>query len=49
MLVLILFKNFRNRFYREFIEDVDDIERVQEILHPQKYLISKRSRNFSVG
>ncbi|WP_424028948.1 IS5 family transposase [Methanoregula sp.] len=32
LLVLILFKDFRNQHYREFIEDVGDIEGVQEIL-----------------
>ena len=32
LLVLILFKDFRNQHYREFIEDVGDMERVQEIL-----------------
>ena len=32
LLVLILFKDFRNQHYREFIEDVGDRERVQEIL-----------------
>ena len=32
LLVLILFKDFRNQHYREFIEDVGDMESVQEIL-----------------
>jgi transposase len=32
LLVLILFKDFRNQHYREFIEDVGDMEGVQEIL-----------------
>ena len=32
LLVLILFKDFRNQHYREFIEDVEDMEGVQEIL-----------------
>ena len=32
LLVLILFKDFRNQHYREFIEDVGDIAEVQEIL-----------------
>ena len=32
MLVLVLFKDFRNQHYREFIDDVGDMERVQEIL-----------------
>jgi hypothetical protein len=29
---LVLFKDFRNQYYREFIEDVGDMEGVQEIL-----------------
>ena len=32
LLVLILFKDFRNQHYREFVEDVGDMEGVQEIL-----------------
>jgi len=32
LLVLILFKDFRNQHYREFIEDVGDMAEVQEIL-----------------
>jgi len=32
LLVLILFKDYRNQHYREFIEDVGDMERVREIL-----------------
>ena len=32
LLVLILFKDYRNQHYREFIEDVGDIKRVREIL-----------------
>ena len=32
LLVLILFKDFRNQHYREFIEDIGDMEGVQEIL-----------------
>jgi len=32
LLVLVLFKDFRNQHYREFIEDVGDMEGVQEIL-----------------
>jgi transposase len=32
LLVLILFRDFRNQHYREFIEDIGDMERVQEIL-----------------
>lgn len=32
LLVLILFKDFRNQHYREFIEDVGDMEGVQDIL-----------------
>jgi len=32
LLVLILFKDFRNQHYREFIEDVGDMAGVQEIL-----------------
>jgi hypothetical protein len=32
LLILILFKDFRNQHYREFIEDVGDMEGVQEIL-----------------
>ena len=32
LLVLILFKDYRNQHYREFIEDVGDMEKVQEIL-----------------
>ena len=31
-LILILFKDFRNQHYREFIEDVGDMAEVQEIL-----------------
>jgi hypothetical protein len=30
---MILFKDFRNQHYREFIEDVGDMKRVQEILN----------------
>ena len=33
LLGLVLFKDFRNQHYREFIEDVEDMEGVQEILH----------------
>ena len=33
LLVLILFKDFRNQHYREFIDDVRDMEHVQEILN----------------
>ena len=32
LLVLILFKDFRNQHYREFIEDLEDMDGVQEIL-----------------
>gem|GEM_PF-1857033 len=32
LLVLILFRDFRNQHYREFIEDVGDMEQVQNIL-----------------
>lgn len=32
LLILILFKDFRNQHYREFIEDIGDMEGVQEIL-----------------
>ena len=32
LLVLVLFKDFRNQHYREFIEDIGDMEGVQEIL-----------------
>lgn len=32
LLVLILFKDYRNQHYREFIEDVGDMENVQETL-----------------
>ena len=32
LLVLVLFRDFRNQHYREFTEDVGDMERVQEIL-----------------
>ena len=32
LLVLVLFKDFRNQHYREFIEDIGDMERIQEIL-----------------
>src|SRR5208337_4084488 len=32
LLVLILFKDFRDQHYREFIEDVGDMDRVREIL-----------------
>ena len=32
LLVLVLFKDFRNQHYREFIEDVEDMEGVQDIL-----------------
>jgi len=31
-LTLVLFREFQNLNYREFIEDVGDMERVQEIL-----------------
>jgi len=33
LLVLILFKDFRNQHYREFIDNVRDMEHVQEILN----------------
>ena len=33
LLVLVLFKDFRNQHYREFIEDVGDMEQVQDILN----------------
>ena len=36
LLVLILFKDFRNQHYREFIEDIGDMEGVQEILDLSK-------------
>lgn len=32
LLILILFKDYRNQHYREFIEDVGDMENVQETL-----------------
>jgi hypothetical protein len=32
LLALILFRDFRNQYYREYIEDVGDIDPVQEIL-----------------
>jgi hypothetical protein len=32
LLTLVLFREFRNQHYREFIDDVGDMERVQEIL-----------------
>lgn len=32
LLVLVFFRDFRNQHYREFIEDVGDMEKVQEIL-----------------
>ena len=32
LLVLVFFKDYRNQHYREFIEDVGDMEGVQEIL-----------------
>ena len=32
LLVLILFKDYRNQHYREYIEDIGDMERIQEIL-----------------
>jgi len=32
LLVLIFFKDYRNPQYREFIEDIGDLENVQEIL-----------------
>ena len=32
LLVLILFRDFRNQHYREFVEDIGDMERVQGIL-----------------
>ena len=33
LLVLILFRDFRNQHYREFIEDVGNMDGVQEILY----------------
>ena len=33
LLVLILFKDFRNQHYREFIDDMRDMEHVREILN----------------
>ena len=32
LLVLVLFKDYRNQHYREFVEDVGDMEKIQEIL-----------------
>jgi len=32
LLVLVLFKDYRNQHYREFIEDIGDMERIQELL-----------------
>ena len=32
LLILVLFKDFRNQHYREFVEDIGDMEQVQEIL-----------------
>src|SRR4030042_2253907 len=32
LLVLILFKDYRNQHYREFIEDVGDMEQIQQVL-----------------
>jgi len=32
LLALVLFKDYRNQHYREFVEDVGDMEGVQEIL-----------------
>jgi hypothetical protein len=32
LLVLILFKDYRNQYYRDFIEDVEDMESIQEEL-----------------
>lgn len=52
LLVLVLFKDFRNQHYREFIEDVGDMEQVQDILNlsivphyttPQKFLCRIKS------
>jgi hypothetical protein len=33
LLVLVLFKDYRNQHYREFVEDVGDMEKIQEILN----------------
>jgi hypothetical protein len=52
LLVLVLFKDFRNQHYREFIDDMRDREHVQEILDHstiphittlQKYLCRRKS------
>jgi len=32
LLVLILFKDYRNQHYRDFIEDVEDMESIQDEL-----------------
>ena len=32
LLALVLFKDYRNQHYREFIEDIGDMDGVQEIL-----------------
>jgi hypothetical protein len=32
LLALVLFKDYRNQHYREFVEDVGDMEKIQEIL-----------------
>ncbi len=32
LLVLILFKDYRNQHYREFIEDIEDMESIQKEL-----------------
>jgi hypothetical protein len=46
LLVLILFKDFRNQHYGEFIEDVGDIEGVQEmarqfndVVYPRRQIV----------
>ena len=32
LLVLILFKDYRNQHYRDFVEDIDDMESIQQEL-----------------
>jgi len=49
LLVLGIFKDYRNQHYREFIEDIGDMEGVQDILDLSEVPHFTTSRNFSVG
>jgi len=49
LLVLVLFKDYRNQHYRDFIEDVGDMDAVQEELDLTVVPHLRLFRNSSVG